>query len=140
MNFGPVPVGEALGAILAHSVQAAKRPYGDHKRYKLSKGTLLEQVHLEDLQQDGVESVTVARLEEGDVHEDAAAKKLAEALVKGHDCIGLSVAKTGRVNVRALEPGLVDLDEAAIHAVNRVNAGITAVSYTHLTLPTKRIV
>ena len=125
MKFGPVPIGDAVGAVLAHSAQAAARPYADNGRYKIPKGTELTQAHVEDLQQVGAQRVTVARLEPGDVPEDAAASQLAEALVRGRSGLSLSAATTGRVNLRASGAGLVTLDAAAIHAVNRVNPGIT---------------
>jgi len=73
MRFGPVPVADALGTILAHGVPAAG----------LSKGIVLGSGHLVALSALGFKDVTVARLEADDVGEDAAAGRLADALVPG---------------------------------------------------------
>lgn len=117
MMFGEVPVAQAEGAILAHGVPAAQ----------MSKGTRLEAGHIAALVRAGVSRVTVARLEEGDVGEDAAAARLAAALVPEPVAQGLRVtpAATGRVNLIAHRAGLVTLDGAAITALNRVDPMLT---------------
>lgn len=125
MKFGPMPVGAAEGAILAHSVAARQRPHAQQVTYRIAKGTVLSAAHIEDLVAEGMREVTVARLEAGDVHEDAAALRLARALVQGAKGVELGGAATGRVNVRATGAGLVALDVDAIHALNRINPGIT---------------
>ncbi len=65
MIFGDTPVSEADGAILAHSVKL------DTVRFK--KGRRLSAADLAALAKAGIETVIAARLEPGDVHEDAAA-------------------------------------------------------------------
>ncbi len=62
MKFGPVPVSEAAGAVLAHSQVAGKR---------IAKGTVLDTSHVAALEAAGLAEVTVARLEAGDGAEDA---------------------------------------------------------------------
>ncbi|MCR9126563.1 MAG: molybdopterin-binding protein [Rhodobacteraceae bacterium] len=119
MKFGPVPVGRAGGAILAHSVTAGGR--------KLRKGLLLEAAHVETLRAAGIEAVIVARLGHDDMHEDAAAARLASALVPDPEAAGLRLTEpfTGRVNLIAAGPGVVVLDAAAIAAFNAVDPMIT---------------
>ena len=75
MKFGPVPVAEAAGAILAHSIRL---PGG-----RLRKGVTLDQSHVEALAAAGHDNVVVARLDGGDLHEDDAATALAGALAAG---------------------------------------------------------
>lgn len=120
MKFGPVPVTDALGAVLAHSV-------GLHGAGRLRKGRSLEQKDIDALQAAGIKDVVVAQLEPGDVHENPAATALAEAFVPERAAQGLDVtpAFTGRVNLLAAGPGVVQLDVAAIEAVNRVHPMIT---------------
>ena len=65
MIFGPVPLAEAEGALLAHSVQV------DGQRIR--KGVQLTATQIEALGVAGLSEVVVARLERGDLHEDAAA-------------------------------------------------------------------
>ena len=119
MDFGPVPVSQAKGAILAHSVGL---PDG-----RLRKGVLLNDAHIARLTAAEVAEVVVARLGAKDIHEDAAAAALAKALVPDVAAAGLrlTAAFTGRVNVVADGPGVVQLDAAKINAANAVNPMIT---------------
>lgn len=115
MRFGPVPISEAEGAISAHSLR--------HGGGGIKKGKRLTRADIEALGAAGIAEVVVARLEAGDVHEDEAAARLAEALAGP----GL-VAKrpfTGRVNLHATQAGLAGVDRAAVDAVNRVDEAIT---------------
>ncbi len=119
MKFGPVPVADASGAILAHSVMAARR--------KLRKGLRLTEDHITQLTQAGLTEIVVARLEPGDCHEDEAATLLAKALVPDLSAANLRVTEafTGRVNLLANGPGVVALDVAALEQFNQVNPMIT---------------
>jgi molybdenum cofactor cytidylyltransferase len=119
MQFGPVPLHMAQGAILAHSVAL---PDG-----RLRKGCTLDAADLARLQASGLTTVTVARLDPGDVAEDSAASRLAAALVPDPVAAGLALsqAHTGRVNLNAAGPGILAFDPAAIHALNRVHPAIT---------------
>lgn len=115
MKFGPVPLGEAAGAILAHSHPVAEG--------RLRKGLILQQEHLAALARAGVQSVVVARLEAGDVHEDEAARRLAEALAAP----GLRLARAtgGRVNLVAESAGVLEVARAQVEALNRTDPMIT---------------
>ncbi len=119
MKFGPVLIADAAGAILAHSVQA-----GDSK---LRKGITLTREHQEQLVSAGYSTVTVARLEPGDCHEDEAARMLATALAPDPAAAGVRVTQpfTGRVNLLAEGPGVAVLDVGALEAFNQVNPMIT---------------
>lgn len=117
MKFGPVPVAEAEGAILAHS---QKLPGG-----RLRKGKLLAAEDVEALRAAGIERITVARPEPGDLAENEAAEALARALHDGAAGLTLSAPFTGRVNILADGPGVVLIDAARIHAANAVDPMIT---------------
>ena len=119
MIFAEVPLDQARGAVLAHSVME-----GDAR---LRKGVVLGPDELAHLRALGVTRVMVARLEPGDVAEDAAATQLAQALVPDTAAAHLSLtsAFTGRVNLHAVGPGVVEMDMAAIHALNLVDPSIT---------------
>ena len=119
MRFGPVSLDAAEGAILAHSVGL---PVG-----RLRKGKRLTATDIEKLRTAGIDTVTVARLERGDVHEDRAAERLARALVPDPVAVGLKVTKatTGRVNLIAEGPGVVEIDANRIHQINSIDPMIT---------------
>ncbi|SLN54261.1 molybdopterin-binding protein [Roseisalinus antarcticus] len=117
MKFGAVPLAEADGAILAHGLRAGER--------RLKKGRVLSAEDLTALRAAGVAEVTVARLDPGDVAEDAAAARLAVALAEAAPGLRLTPAATGRVNVLAEGPGLARIDAAAIGRINAVDPMIT---------------
>ncbi len=119
MDFGTVPLDQAEGAVLAHSVNHAGR--------RMAKGKLLTPADLALLAAAGISHVMVARPGPGDIGEDAAALRLARALVADPATAGLAIAPAhgGRVNLKAQWPGLLDYDPAAILALNRVDPAIT---------------
>ena len=119
MKFGAVPLDEAEGAILAHSVQAGGA--------RIRKGVVLTGAHVTRLRAAGIGEVVVARLSPGDLHEDEAARRLAAAIVPdpGAARIRLTEPFTGRVNLIADAPGVVVLDVSAIEAVNAIDPMIT---------------
>ena len=115
MRFGDLPLAEALGAILAHSVKSGKLAF--------RKGRRLSADDVAALVAAGVTSVIAARLGPDDVHEDEAARLLAEAAGGAH----LRVDKpfTGRVNLFAEQAGLLVLDRARIDRLNLVDEAVT---------------
>ena len=119
MKFGPVPLSDARGAILAHSVKTGAG--------RLRKGVVLTDEHLAQLAGAGLNDVVVARLEDGDLHEDDAARRLAAALVPDPGAANLRITEafTGRVNLIAECEGVVLLDVAALEAFNAVHPMIT---------------
>ncbi|GAA0288679.1 molybdopterin-binding protein [Rhodovulum strictum] len=127
MRFGPVPPDQAEGAILAHSQCVGGR--------MLKKGLVLGPDEIAALTAAGIALVTVARPDPGDVAEDAAAARLAEALVPDPAAAGLRIgaAARGRVNLHAACAGVVGLDAAAIHALNRIDPGVTLATLAPLT-------
>lgn len=122
MEFGPVPLTLALGAILAHSVPLPGA--------RLRKGLVLEAADLERLAAAGLTRVTVARLGPDDLHEDAAALSVAQALVP--DPLGqglhLKPVGTGRVNLHAAAAGVVGVSVDRVNALNAVDPMITLAS------------
>ncbi|HET7410140.1 MAG TPA: molybdopterin-binding/glycosyltransferase family 2 protein [Paracoccaceae bacterium] len=119
MKFGPVPVAQAEGAILAHSLGL---PTG-----RLKKGRALSAADIARLREAGVGTVTVARLEPGDVPEDEAARRISAALVPDPAGQRISIAApfTGRCNLFAEVPGLFRIDAEAVRALNAIDEAIT---------------
>lgn len=126
MEFGPIALQDAEGAILAHSVPL---PEG-----RLRKGHVLDRAALTALAAAGYGQVTVARLAAGDMAEDAAATRLAAALVSDPAGQGLDLtpAVTGRVNLVARWPGVLEVDADAILRLNRPCPEITLATLPHL--------
>lgn len=115
MIFGPVPVAQAVGAILAHSLKLSGSA--------LRKGTVLDAAQVQTIAADGIAEVTVARLQDGDLPENLAAQKVGAALLSSG--LTLGPVFTGRVNVLAAKAGVVRVDPGAIAAFNAVDEGLT---------------
>jgi len=115
MRFGPVPLAEARGAILAHTQRLSGRV--------LKKGTVLDDDAIAALAAEGHAEVIAAQLEPGDVPEDEAAKRLSDALAAPH--LSATRAATGRVNILAGTRGLLVLDRALVDQVNALDEGLT---------------
>ncbi|MBN8874771.1 MAG: molybdopterin-binding/glycosyltransferase family 2 protein [Rhodospirillales bacterium] len=115
MKFGPAPLDEARGAIMAHSQRVGTT--------MIRKGALLDDVAIAALREAGRTEVVCARLEPGDVPEDIAADRLASPLVS--PLIARSRAATGRVNLAAEVPGLLRVDAAKIDRLNGVDEAPT---------------
>lgn len=115
MEFGEIAIMDAEGAILAHSQKVGGKRFG--------KGRVLSDDDIAALRAYGITRVVVARLGKQDVHENAAAARLARA------CSGPSLqpgtAGTGRVNLFAQEDGLALYEPDSLHAVNMVDESMT---------------
>src|SRR5690606_29194678 len=96
-----------------------------------SKGRRLTADNVAQLRALGIETVRVAVLEPGDVHEDEAARRLAEA-VCGPGVIA-TPAVHSRVNLLAEADGVVEVDAEALLAINDVD-GLTIATLANHTL------
>jgi molybdenum cofactor cytidylyltransferase len=115
VKFGEVPVAEAEGAILAHSLKLGTTA--------LKKARILSRADVELIAASGVSAVTVARLDPGDVGEDEAAERVAAAAVGSG--ISLGAPFTGRANLFAEARGLLVFDRERIDRLNLVDEAIT---------------
>ena len=121
MKFGPCALSDCLDAILVYAVDL---PDG-----RIAKGTCLTSDHLSRLRANGIDDIIVARLEDGDLGEDAAADMIAKAMMPAN--VRLSVAATGRVNIYATQRGLLRVDRLRLRDINMVDEGITLSTVQH---------
>ena len=115
MKFGPVPLREAEGGVAVHSI---RRP-----GLVLKKGTVIGKPEIAALAEAGISEIVVARIEPGDVSEDAAAAEIAAA-VRGEG-VRVDRAFTGRANLFAQEAGVLVVDKDAVDRLNEVDESIT---------------
>jgi molybdenum cofactor cytidylyltransferase len=125
MIFGPTSLDEARGAVLAHTIRLSGRV--------LKKGTVLDEAAIIALREAGRREVIAARMEAGDVPEDEAADRVADALMT--PLIARSRAATGRVNLIAESAGLLTVDAGLIDRMNAVDESVTVA-----TLPNHSVV
>jgi molybdenum cofactor cytidylyltransferase len=116
MRFGEIALDDAEGAILAHSVK--------RDGLALRKGRRLSPADLAALRAGGVERVMAARLGPDDVHEDEAARLVAEAIAGAE--VTVEEPFTGRVNLRAEQAGLVVVDRERVDRLNLVDEAVIA--------------
>ena len=105
MKFGAVPVGEAEGGVAVHSIRQAG--------LVLKKGTLIGKAEIAALKAAGIAEIVVARIEPGDVSEDAAAAEIAAAVAG--EGVHVERAFTGRANLFAQTAGVLVVDLSLIH-------------------------
>ena len=115
MKFGEVPVAEAEGAILAHSLRLGAAA--------LKKGRVLSRADLDAVAAAGVNRIVVAQLEPGDLREDEAAARVATAAAGAN--ITVANAFTGRANLFAEARGLLVFDRDRLDRLNLVDEAVT---------------
>lgn len=116
MRLETVDIERAVGGVLIHNIADAE----GHKA--LNKGHRLAPEDIEKLRALGKTSVFVGMFEEGDVTENDAATRIAEA-VTGEN-ISRSAVSGGRVNLMATVPGVLNVDDEALARINSLD-GIT---------------
>ncbi len=115
MIFGEVPVADAEGAILVHSLRLGT--------VALKKARVLSRADLDLIAGAGLARIVVARLEPGDVGEDEAAQRVAAA-VAGEE-VEVAPPFTGRANLFAKARGLLVFDRERLDRLNLVDEAIT---------------
>lgn len=115
MIFEKTPVADSEGALLAHGIAAGTR------RFK--KGHRVEAKDIKDMLEAGIKTVSVIRLEAGDIDEDSAANALSARLSSKN--IEITAAFTGRSNLIASADGILAYDETQLHRLNLIDESIT---------------
>lgn len=115
MIFGPCPIAAAEGALLAHGQIVGG--------VRWNKGRVLTRADLAAAAEAGLDSLSVARLEPGDLGEDAAAAALGAALAGAG--VRALAAVHGRCNLAADADGVLLLDAGMVAAVNGCDEALT---------------
>jgi molybdenum cofactor cytidylyltransferase len=113
--FGEFPLAECDGLLLAHSLRLPDRI--------MKKGRRLTGADIPLLAAAGIDKVHGARLDGGDVDENAAAGLVAAALTGSG--IATRAPHAGRCNLYAVERGLVTVDAGIIDSINRIDEAVT---------------
>ncbi|MCI0556569.1 MAG: molybdopterin-binding protein, partial [Anaerolineae bacterium] len=132
MKFAPVPLSEAKGKILGHNIAGA------NGQRLLRKGKPLTDDDLEKLYELGRSSVYVAELESGDVDENRAARRVAEAICGSG--LHISGGSSGRSNLLSDEMGILRIDVDRLARINEWNGITLATLTTHSPVHTRQIV
>ncbi len=115
MIFGPTEVAEAADCVLAHSLRG--------EGFSFKKGRRLSAADIAKLAAAGIAEIIAARLEADDVHEDAAATELADAVAGGG--LTATASFTGRCNLMVSERGVLVAEPGRVDAFNLISETIT---------------
>jgi molybdopterin biosynthesis enzyme len=122
-----VPVEKAVGMVLGHDVTRILP--GEFKGRAFKKGHIIEEQDVPELLKIGKEHIFVYQLEEGQIHEDAAAERIAAAAAGAG--ISLTAPREGRVNLTARIDGLLKIDVKALYRINEIEAIVFSTLHTH---------
>jgi len=117
-----ISVEEAVGMTLAHDVTEIIP--GKHKGAAFRRGHEIRQEDIPRLLNMGKAHIYIIELEEGELHEEEAARRLAEAAAGPH--IRLTDPVEGRVNLVAEIPGVLKIDEGLLYRFNALGDIILA--------------
>ena len=115
MIFGEFPLAECEGLLLAHSLRLADGIF--------RKGRRLASADFAALAAAGITRVHGARLESGDLDENAAAGAVAVGLCGPG--IAARAPNAGRCNLYATQRGLIGIDAAIVDRINAVDEAVT---------------
>ena len=121
MRLARFPIDTCDGLLLAHRHSFATG--------SIAKGTRLDPTILDRFRAAGQTHLICAAPDDGDVHEDQAADRLARALAPAG--VDLDRAATGRVNIRVPVRGIVRYDRDLIRRLNEIDEAITFALVQH---------
>jgi len=131
MKFGPISTEQAEGKILAHNLPALN----GHKAHR--KGKRLESGDVKALRESGLASIYVVELEPGDVAENAAARRVAEAAAGPG--LRLKEASSGKVSLAAQCRGVLQVDIPRLAHINGCDGIAIATRHNHTVIEEDQI-
>ena len=112
-----IPVDQSVGTVLAHDITEI-RP-GQFKGPAFKKGHIIREADVPHLKRVGKEHLYVLQLEPGEIHEDDAALRLANALA-GNGVVFDPHPSEGKIQLKARHRGLLKVDVTALTRINLV--------------------
>lgn len=110
-------VEEAVGYVLAHDITEIIPQKKKDVAFK--RGRIIEEEDVEHLLDLGKNYVYVMEGSEAEVHEDEAARRIAEAVMDEH--MAPAPPKEGRINITSTVNGLVLVNTGRLHQMNRID-------------------
>ncbi|GBC59436.1 molybdopterin-binding protein [Desulfonema ishimotonii] len=131
-----VPVEDAVGMVLCHDM--TRIVPGKFKGRAFKKGHIIEETDISTLLSIGKEHIYVFDLEDGLVHENDAAMRIAKAAAGPG--IELTEPAEGRVNLKAATAGLLKINVEALYQINDIEDIVFSTLHTHQQISEKRSV
>ena len=122
-----VKLDEAIGMVLGHDI--TKVIPGEFKGPVFRRGHIIKREDITELLSLGEEHIYVMELEEGEVHEEEAALRIAKAV--SSPLMELTKPREGRVNIKAKFLGLLKVNTSLLKEINSVGEVIVATLHTN---------
>jgi hypothetical protein len=131
-----IPVQQAVGRVLFHDITRID-PGKFHGR-AFKKGHIIAPADIDTLLKLGKDNIYVLNLEEGFIHEDKAALRIAKAaLGRG---IQMMPPTEGKVRLMTTRPGLLKINVAALDRINAIDEIVFATAHTNRQVTAKKLV
>ncbi|MCT8978538.1 molybdopterin-binding protein [Clostridium sp. CX1] len=122
-----LPVQEAVGMVLGHDMTEIIP--GEHKKVAFKKGHIITEEEIPRFLNMGKEHIFIMEFNEGDLHENDAAIRMAKAAAgKG---VTFSEPKEGKVSLLSKYPGLLKVNYRALDDINSVDDIMFATLHTN---------
>lgn len=128
-----IKVEEAVGCVLGHDITQIIP--GEFKGRAFKKGHVIRQEDIERLKDLGKESIYIWEAEEGSLHENDAAIRLA-GILQGKNVVQSEEIKEGKIDFYANKDGLLRIRRDAVDTLNSL--GEICVSTIHGNMPVKK--
>jgi len=122
-----VKIDDAIGVPLAHAVTQVVP--GRFKGQAFSRGHIIKEEDIPVFRSLGKEHIYVLTLEEGEVHEEEAAQRIARAVAGSG--FRMTKPREGRVSLIADREGLVKIHEAGLNQINMLGEMIISTVHNH---------
>ena len=135
MFFGEVKTELSLNGILTSSIFVTDK---NNKKIKINKGTKIEQSHIDLFLRDNINLITCAKLEKGDVEENAAVYEVSKEMVAKHKSnLSIDTPKQGRCNLISNVNGVIKFNPKQLLNINSVTDKVAVASKKNLTFVKK---
>ena len=129
-----VPVKESVGSVLCHDL--TRIVPDEFKGRAFKKGHIVQPEDVPELLRMGKEHLYVLSLEDGFVHENEAAARIAKAIAGSG--LRFSEVCEGRINLEVERPGLLKVDIATLHRLNSLEGVTISTAHNNLRVNANR--
>jgi hypothetical protein len=131
-----IPVQQAVGRVLFHDITRIEP--GEFHGRAFKKGHIIVPADIDRLLKLGKDNIYVLNLEEGFIHEDAAAVRIAKAALGGG--IQMMPPTEGKVRLMTTRAGLLKVNVAALDRINTIEEIVFATAHTNRRVSARKLV
>lgn len=131
-----VKVEDAVGKVLGHDI--TKIVPGEYKGPAFKKGHIIQPEDVFHLKQIGKDHIFLIELGEGQVHENDAISRIANAVAGKH--IKQTEPREGKINLIADIDGLLKVNQQAVTAINEVDQAVFSTRHSNVSVKAGDIV